>query len=384
MKFNINRNSLKQSLDIANKLIPSASANPCMVNFFIKVSNEGLEIRSTDGNISCKLLISVKDEKENEIIKDIEDGEFLVSAKYLIDILSKLDSEFVNFKMVDSNCLSIYDASSNFNLMTIDTSEYPDLNFNIADQNKSFHIKSSQLKLLYDRTSFAVATKGSKDMFYGINIRAKEGKLYFLTTDSFRMARYAIPNKDETGEFSFTCPLKALNMVSSLIKDEEVEIIFDEMRALFKTNNMTISTSLYVGEFPSPERLIPSAFPYSISFKTDLFLKSISRVGILAALEGKQPACKCSISRETGVTLSSSSAGNGDSKDNLTFCSYTLPESEDFFEIGFNTEHVQQALRAINSEEASIVFSSPNRVLMVKNDDPENIQILTPIRMATA
>lgn len=380
MKFVISRNYLLQALNILNKIVPSASANPTLTMIAFQVKEDRIELKATDGNLSCKLLINAK-EDDNTIIKDIEEGDFLVSAKFLSDMTAKLEDEYINFNMVDTNFLSIFDSSTDFNIVTKDIIDFPELSFDVDTTNKSFTIKSSELKTLYDKTSFAVATKSSKDIFYGINISAKNGKLYFLATDSYRMARYAIDNKNETSEFTFTCPIKALNVVSNLVKNQDVEIIFDEKQALFKTKDIIISTRLYLGDFPSPERLIPAKFDYSITFNTESFLKSLSRVVILATIEGKQPTCKLTISKETGVTLSSYSEGNGDSKDTLTNCEYILPENEDIFEIGMNTNYVQDAVRALGSEKASLVFSSPIRMFMAKNDDEENIQILTPIRI---
>lgn len=384
MKFIISRNILLQELNILNKIVPSVSANPVLMMIYFNVKEDSIILKASDGNISCSMNLKATDDKNKTIIKDIEEGEFLVSAKYLFDMLSKLEDEFVNFNMVDSNFLSIYDSSTDFNIVTREAAEFPELDFNVDSDSQSFHIKSSELKLLFDKTSFAVATKSTKDMFYGINISAKDGKLYFLATDSFRMARYAIPNKSEKAEFKFTCPIKALNVVSNLVKNQEVEIIFDEKQALFKTDDLILSTRLYIGDFPSPERLIPSSFDYSITFDSDSFLKSVGRVVILASLDGKQPTCKLTISRETGVTLSSYSEGNGDSKDNLSNCEYKLPDNENVFEIGINTDYVQQAIKALDSKKATLVFTSPIRMFMAKNDDPDNIQILTPIRITSS
>lgn len=383
MKFTILKTALLQTLNIAFKLVPSASASPVLTHFFMKIDDNGLEVKATDGNISCKTSISIKDDKDNEIIKNIEEGEFLVNGKYLINMISGLDGKYINFNMVDSNYLSIFDDATDFNLVTRETSEFPDLDLNVSSESNSFHIKVSDLKLLYDKTSFAVATKSSKDMFFGINIKAKDGKLYFLATDSFRMARYAIKNENDKADFNFTCPVKALSMISSLANNDVVEIVFDQQRALFKTNNLIVSTKLYQGDFPSPERIIPDKFPYSITFKTDDFLKSLGRVNILSDIESsKIPTCKLTISKQTGVTLSSSSEGNGDSKDTLSSVSFVLPENEEVFEIGFNTSYVQAALKALNSDEATLVFSSPIRMFMAKNIDENNIQIITPVRLS--
>jgi DNA polymerase III sliding clamp (beta) subunit (PCNA family) len=53
------------------------------------------------------------------------------------------------------------------------------------------------------------------------------------------------------------------------------------------------------------------------------------------------------------------------------------------FEIGFNVEFVLDAVKALRSEEVTFVFASPTRMFMLKNDNPNNTQIVTPIRLAS-
>ena len=382
MRFIILRDVLFQALSITNKIVPSSSSNPALLSNLIRVSLKGLEIQATDGTISAKLSIPLKDEKDNVNLEVMEEGDFLVSAKCLFDMIYKFDTKKITFNMVDSNYLSVYDSSTSFNIYTRDSKDFPILGFDLSEDNNSFKAKISDIKKLFDKTSFAVATKGSKDMFLGIDITARNGKLYFLATDSYRMARYAIKSESESAKFDFICPVKALSIISSLTEDKEVKVIFDNQRSIFKTDDLIIATRLYQGEFPSPDRIIPSSFAYSISFNTENFLKSIDKVRILAAYETKTPICKLTISKETGVTLSSHSEGNGECKDILKDCEIMMPENEEVFEIGFNIEYVCQSIKALGSEKSTLVFSSPVRMFMAKNDDEENIQILTPVRIS--
>jgi DNA polymerase III sliding clamp (beta) subunit (PCNA family) len=82
-----------------------------------------------------------------------------------------------------------------------------------------------------------------------------------------------------------------------------------------------------------------------------------------------------------GVTLSAKSTNYGNGTVPLKKSTIVLPETENVFEIGFNVDFATAAVRALNAPKVTFVFVSPTRMFMVKNDDPENIQIITPIRM---
>ena len=89
------------------------------------------------------------------------------------------------------------------------------------------------------------------------------------------------------------------------------------------------------------------------------------------------------ISNENGVILSARSTNYGNSQEVIKKATFTLPDSEYVFEIGFNVDFAIEAVKALKSENITFVFASAVQMFMVKNDDPENIQIITPIRISS-
>lgn len=284
--------------------------------------------------------------------------------------------------MIDTNYLNISDESADFNLVTKPGNEYPDVDLHIPEDATGFTASIKDLKKLYDATSYAVATNKPQPLFYGINVSARNGRLYFLATDSYRLARLSVPEEKEGehSEFSFTSPVKALNMLTSLPEDLTCTIYFDEERAIFSIGDNLISTRLIPGEFPPVDRIIPSSFSYSVTCNTDDFLKTAERVRIISSAEDRNSQVKLTISTDSGVTLSSRSSNYGNSKENIKNATYVLPEGENLFEIGFNIDFAIDAVRALRSDTITFVFASAVQMFRVKNDDEENIQIITPIR----
>lgn len=383
MKLTIKRQILLKMLNYANQAIPAKSAENQFLNFLIIVSADKVSIIASDGTLSTKVEQSAKDEKGEEVILNEEEGMIQVPAKYLLDIVSKLGGNVVTLNMVDTNYLNISDDATNFNLVTKDGKEYPDIDLNIPEESHGFAVPLKDLKKLYDTTAYAVATKGPKEIYYGINVSVRNGKLYFLTTDSYRMARYAVEEKGEGENVAFTCPVKALSMVSNIETESECTIYLDDQRALFSAGGILISTRLLRGDFPDAERLIPPQFPYSVTVDTSEFLSAADRVKIISSAEDKNSQVRLTISRDNGVVLYAKSTNYGNSEEVLRKATYILPEGENVFEIGFNVDFAIEAVKALKSDKFTFIFSAPTRMFMVKNDDPENIQIITPIRISS-
>ena len=383
MKLTIKRQTLLKMLNYANQAIPAKSAENQFLNFLIIVTAEKVSIVASDGTLSTKVEQAAKDEKGGEVILNEEDGMIQVPAKYLLDIVSKLGGDVVTLNMVDTNYLNISDDATNFNLVTKDGREYPDIDLNIPEGSQGFSVPLKDLRKLFETTAYAVATKGPKEIYYGINVSVRNGKLYFLTTDSYRMARYAVEAKGGEENISFTCPVKALSMVSNIDVDSGCTIYLDEQRALFSAGGILISTRLLRGDFPDAERLIPPQFPYSVTVETSEFLAAADRVKIISSAEDKNSQVRLIVSRANGVVLYAKSTNYGNSEEVLRKATYVLPEGEEVFEIGFNVDFAIEAVKALKSDRFTFVFSAPTRMFMVKNDDPENIQIITPIRISS-
>lgn len=383
MTLTIKRSHFLKMLTYAGMAIPSRSAEVYQSNYLITVRADGVSVVASNDDMACKVDQSMKDEEGNDIILNAEPGSFQTPAKYLLDIVSKLGSDVVTLKMVDTNLLNISDDSTEFNLSTRASDAYPDVDLTIPEDGQTLVVPLKDLKRLYDTTSYAVSPKGAKELYMGINIKASNGVLSFTATDTYRLAIYSIPEKNTEVEFNFTCPIKALDMITRAEDGGECTIYFDGNRTLFSTGSIVLYSRLLRGEFPSLERLIPSRFLYKLTCDTEEFLAAADRVKIISSAEDKKSQVKLTISRQNGAVLSARSVNYGNSQSVLRKSSFEMPEDQDIFEIGFNIDFAIEAVKALKSDKFTFNFDNPTRTFMVKNEDPENIQIITPIRMSS-
>ena len=381
MKLTIKRAEFLKMLTFAAQAIPGKTAESQYMNFLLVVSQDALDVITSDGSISSKIHQEREDEKGNEVILASEEGSIQTPAKLLLDIISKLGGDIVTLELVDSCLLNISDESSNFNLVTKPGEEYPDVNLNVPEGANGFKVSLADLKSLFDTTSFAVAVKGPKELYQGINITALDGRLTFLATDSFRVASLSKPEASQDANFVFTCPVKPLDMITRASESGEVVIYLDEQKALFVLGKTVISTRLLHGNFPAIDRLIPPQFPFMIEMKTAEFIERAERVKIISSMEGRNSQVRLNLNKDS-IYLYARSTNFGNSQETFHDVKITMPEDVNVFEIAFNVDFVMEAVKALKSETFTLCLSSPTKIFMVKNDDPTNIQIITPIRLS--
>lgn len=367
MKLTIKRAALLKILSLAYEAVPVKSTEPAFVNYLIDISNENIEILASDGNITIKGVIPTT---SDDVINSVP-GKIQVPAKYLLDIMRKLEGEVVTISLIETSMLNIADDRSNFNLNTVAGEEYPDIDMN-ADAGEELEINGEDFKHLYDSTAFAVAVKGPKEVYYGVNINATDDKLMFTATDSYRLARRKI-NVSGNHHISFTVPVKALQLISHYEKLDKVKIKIDSHKALFFVDDLIISTRLYSGDFPNIDRIIPQVTPYRLSVDSKNFIKAIERVTIVSVEKQFIVRLLC----ENGhVEVSARSSSIGTSKEVLQNATF---EGERF-EINFNVQFVVDAIKALNTDRVSLAFAGESKAFLVQNGDPDNIQLITPIR----
>ena len=100
MNFIVNKRIFLDTLNIAAKAI--SISTPLLVLGGIKIiaENNTLTIISSDSNISIRSII--KNEDDKEVLTINEEGEIIVESKYILEIVRKIDSDYINVEVFDN------------------------------------------------------------------------------------------------------------------------------------------------------------------------------------------------------------------------------------------------------------------------------------------
>ncbi len=337
MKLTVKAEALTRILTEAIDAIPAKSTEPAFLNFLCTVTTDSLEVLASDGNITLKAALPAQEGKVQNII-DSAPGKFQVPARLFLEIVRKLGGPVVTLTLADTTVLSVSDERTFYTLNTFSPEEYPDIDMEF-DESKAVKVSAPEFIKLFQCTSFAVATKGAKQCFLGVNIRTEDEKLCFLATDAMRLAQRSIA-LPAAPELKFTVPVKVLGMIAKKEGIKDVLIEPGEGKALFKAGQTIFQSRLYNGEFPSPERIRPAATPYVLTVNSDEFLAALDRV-TLVTMGNLASIARLTCSRD-GAELVASSQPFGTAKEKLDKFSF----EGDLFEITFKVRFVAEAVRA--------------------------------------
>lgn len=371
MRFTIAKAKFEKALNIASHAIGSRSANPFLMCFKLEVSAKGLEITSSNNDISIWTLIPIE-ENGGENIRSVIPGATLLDAKILSEIVHKFEGNEVSVDVVDDAIAKIDDGRAVFKLNCVKAEEYPDID--MERSGNSFTLDSAGLIQLVDQTAFAALDKDTRPILTAINLKAEAGKLIATATDSARLSRKST-EVDSTLRFIANIPAKTLEDIVKLLDGvKSVEISASSEKAVFSFANTLISCRLIAGEYPVSNSIIPQNFSYFLEVNSQQLLNAIDRASILST--DRAPVVKLTMSEEK-VEISSSSDQNGSAAEQLT----TLQYSGERLEIAFNASFVSQAVRALGSEDVTMSFLGEMKPFVIKNPKDDSIvELITPMR----
>ncbi len=368
MQFKILRTELLNALSKVTKAVSSKSPLPALSGIKFEVTNEHLILTGSDSDITIQTTILTKE----NILEVINEGSVVLSARFISEIIRKIDSEFVVFDMLDGSLTKIKGDNSEFNLNGIKAIDYPKID--LSKTGEHFSINSVILKNVIDQTIFATSDKEARPVLTGVNFKSNNSTIECIATDSYRLAKKII-EIDNNLAFNITIPGKSLNEISKIIeKDETIDIYITDRKILFVFDNVFIQTRLIDGTFPDTSRLIPTDFSYELRIDSREFMGAIDRASLLSSESANIVKL---IMSEDHILLTSSSQEIGSVEEHLTSAIFTgVPLT-----ISFSAKYLTDAIRSIGSNYMSILFTGEMKPFVIKNkEDESNVQLVLPVR----
>ena len=365
MNFKIKRLELLNALTKVSRAVSIKSPLPVLTGVKFDLKEDELILTGSDSDITIQT--SIQDH-----IDIIEPGSVVLSSKYILEIIKKIDSEDVHIFIVDGTLTRIEGANSRFDLNGTSYIDYPRIDLNKTGVN--LQMKSIDLKEAIEQTSFATSEKETRPVLTGVNFKAKNHVLECIATDSYRLAK-RILNIDSDISFNIIIPKKSLIEISRIIeKDELIDLYVSDRKVLFVFDHVLIQTRLIDGTFPDTSRLIPDSFDYSMSIDSTSLLNSIDRASLLT--NEQTNIVKLTMNQDT-VILSSFSQEIGSVEENLSRAFY----KGEPLKISFSARYLTDAIKSINGQKVRVLFTGEMKPFIIKDFEREDIiQLVLPVR----
>ena len=370
MKLKIKRLVLLEALNNVAKAISTKNIIPILSGIKFELNRESLVITASDNDITIQTVINKGDDLVIE-----STGNIVIKGKYILDIIRKLDAEFINIEIIDDHKIMIFTENSEFNLNGIDAREYPDIDLDLSPDFISMSISSFKSMIL--QTNYACSLDEARVVLTGVNIKLNENNLECSATDSYRLAlrKYKLTN-GVNNSIDIIIPSKNLNELLKLLTSGDEDIIEMHLfsnKVIFKFNNILFQSRLINGTYPNTKNLIPSESLFDLKIDTTEFYNMVDRASILnndndnniITLEIKNKLLK--------ITSMSLEIGKVEEKMSV--------DCDSDIKISFSAKYMMDALRTINSKNVILTFVGEIKPILLKNDDSEDLVcLILPIR----
>lgn len=365
MNFKVKRTELLNALTKVSRAVSLKSPLPVLTGIKFELKEDCLVLTGSDSDITIQTTI-------NENIEILEVGSVVLSSRYILEIIKKIEGDIVHIYIVDGTLTRIESHSSKFDLNGTSYIDYPRID--LSKMGSHFQLKSSDLKQAIEQTSFATSEKETRPVLTGVNFKAKNNKLECIATDSYRLAK-KILDIDSNITFNIIIPKKSLIEISRIIeKDELIDLYVSDRKVLCVINNVYVQTRLIDGSYPDTSRLIPDTFEYSMNIDTNSLLSALDRASLLSSEQNH--IVKLTMD-EDNVMLSSYSQEIGSVEENLSRAFY----KGNPLHISFSSKYMNEAIKAINTDKIIIQFTGEMRPFIIKDIERNDIiQLVLPVR----
>lgn len=375
MKFTVNKDVFYKNLQKINRIVSSNAITPVLSGVHIRARNNELIITGTDTDVS--VIKKIPNDLENGLMIE-EEGSIVLPAKEFTKIVRSLPNSLINVTLSSEDKATIAAGKSKFNLNGEKGTQYPKIK---VPKDYKFVIESEGLKALFDKTRYAVSKNETRPILTGVNLFFAHGQIGSVSTDAHRLSRVIIGDvKGTPFDEDITIPFKTVKELPSLLDDtKKVHVTSTDSQIVFNADKTTIVSRLLTGQYPNIDRLIPDNHQTEIIINRKEFIDSLERSAVLAK---KESSVNFKISGKNKgifetIQLSHVNGELGESKEELIVDEIFGEE----LDISFNPRYVIEALKSIDSDQASIQFNGPMKPFIIRPKGNEKIlNLVLPVR----
>ena len=363
------RQALQNAVLNVSRAVSAKSSIPALEGILFKAKNGQIFLCGYDLEIGITTFIDADVQEEGDVI---------FGAKLFGDMIRSLPDESVTIKVDKKYTATITSGSSQFNIIGIAASEYPDLPS--VSGGVSIHMPQETLRSMIRQTLFAVAVTNTKPVHTGTLFQVENGQIRLVSVDGCRLAmRTEFVVSEE--ECEFVVPGKTLSEVLKLIGDDETPVAIGVGRRhiIFTVENdentrYSVISRLLDGEFLKYEQTIPVNIVTELTVSTRRFIQAVERMSLVVNERMKSPVT-CTITEnemkfncETAVGCASDS--------------FEIENDGACIEIGYSDRYMLDALRAAETDEIRVQISGPVSPIKILPKDGESFLFLVlPVRL---
>ena len=329
----------------------------------LEAKDNKLIIKSTNLDLGVEIFLTTEVE---------EDGIIAVPGSILKNLLSNISSNNILLKSEKDNLL----ISSESNISIIKS--YPNNDFPLipkVDSKDKFIIDCKKLLKGFKSVWYSASTSTVRPELSSVYLSIKDGYLYFVATDSFRLAEVKIPIKSEKEVKNILIPFKNIPEIIRVFEDIEgdIEINFTKNQIAFKYDNIYLTSRIIEGVFPDYKQLIPKEYTTEVVMLLDDLINTFKIINIFS---NKFNQVSFNIDPKNKIfEMKSKSDEVGE---NINKVSAAL--SGDELSINFNYKYIIDSFQSITTDSIILQFNGSNKPLVIRGvSDNQFLYLVMPM-----
>ncbi|MFA5644448.1 MAG: DNA polymerase III subunit beta [Patescibacteria group bacterium] len=373
MKFIILKENLKQGLSMVAHLTSKNINLPILNNVLIKAKKEGVDLISTNLEISINHFLRAKVEKE---------GDFTVDSKIINEYVSLLPEDKIEINLVNED-LNIKCQNYKTKIKGQASSDFPVLPK--IERNGCYFLDINEFKTALSSVIFSVSTNENRIELSGVLFSFKNEKLTLVGTDSYRLSEKTINFKSSNimDDRSVIVPARTVQEIIRILnnfKSEEqlegnnsLEVCLTENQISFSFASTQIISRLIIGNYPDYQQIIPQKEATKLIINKNSFVRAIKTSGLFSKT-GINDVGLIIKKNKTVLTASSSQTGENEIELDVDF----KGEENDIF---FNYKYFLEGLNNINSDKVILKIVNNNTPCILKADEEDDfLYLVMPIK----
>lgn len=349
MKFECVKEHLQRAVSKTERVAPKNPTLPVLQNILFELNGNNLKLRATNLDLGIEV---------NVLVKGSRDGVIAVSGSILLNFLNTVKDKQVIFDF-HGNTVVVSTKTTSAVLKTTPTDDFPTL----PEVSNETHLTIKRVDLLNGLRSvwYSASVSSIKPELSSIYIHNYQGGLYFVATDSFRLAEKRIQTKVSDDFSSLLLPVKNALEIIKIFEDseEDISIFSTKNQVGIRANGVYVISRVIDGVFPDYRQIIPKEGTTKVTaLKNDvidalktatLFSDKFNQVAI--SVDPKKKICEFQ-------------AKNSDLGEGVHSFSATI-EGEPIT-MNFNHKYISDCFSSIPSDSVSFEFNGTHKPLVFK------------------
>lgn len=352
MKLELKFQDLKKAVMLTERVSGKHLTLPVLSCLLFEVKKNLITIKATNLDIGVEATVPAKSDTEET---------FAVPAAILSSFMSQInDHEGVISLELVSNNIQIKTLKSKGTIKCVPHDDFP--NIPTVKDGKKIQISPELIIKGLKSVWYSASVSSVKPELSSVYIYTKEGKLFFASTDSFRLAEKTVQLPANISVGDILLPFKNIADIVRILETVSENVVLDISKNLISfevENKLKVVSRVIDGVFPDYKQIIPKSYTTEIVvLKQDL----LNALKISNVFSDKFNQVHFTVDPHNKIFEVMTK--NNDIGENKTVIDAAI--SGEKLEINFNHKYIIDCFQSIDADSMSLQLSGSNRPMVIR------------------